>query len=83
MLKLACAVVILLLGCVVFVAFAQEPDAPKNPEFKGKIARSYEESEEWWPDPVEPPGLPRRGARPAGPEEAPGRAGREASRPGP
>ncbi len=23
--------------------------------FKGKIARSYEESEEWWPDPVVPP----------------------------
>ena len=24
------------------------------PEFKGKIARSYEESVEWWPEPVEP-----------------------------
>jgi arylsulfatase len=26
-----------------------------TPEFKGKIARSYEESEEWWADPVRPP----------------------------
>ena len=24
-------------------------------EFQGKIARSYEESEEWWPEPVRPP----------------------------
>ncbi|MDH4267967.1 MAG: arylsulfatase, partial [Deltaproteobacteria bacterium] len=26
-----------------------------TPEFKGKIARSYEDSQEWWPDPKEPP----------------------------
>jgi arylsulfatase len=25
------------------------------PEFKGKIAKSYEESQEWWPQPVMPP----------------------------
>jgi arylsulfatase len=25
------------------------------PEFKGKIAKSYEESQEWWADPVQPP----------------------------
>ena len=25
-----------------------------NDEFRGKIARSYEESEEWWPEPVRP-----------------------------
>ncbi len=25
------------------------------PEFKGKIAESYEESEEWWPEPAKPP----------------------------
>jgi len=24
-------------------------------EFKGKIAKSYEESQEWWPEPVRPP----------------------------
>jgi len=26
-----------------------------GPVFKGKIARSYEDSEEWWPDPIVPP----------------------------
>jgi arylsulfatase A-like enzyme len=26
-----------------------------TPEFKGKIAKSYQESKEWWPDPKEPP----------------------------
>ncbi len=25
------------------------------PEFKGKMAKSYAESKEWWPDPVQPP----------------------------
>lgn len=25
-----------------------------DPEFGGKIARGYEESEEWWPEPVRP-----------------------------
>jgi len=25
------------------------------PEFKGKVAKSYQESEEWWPEPVLPP----------------------------
>lgn len=25
-----------------------------SPEFKGKIAKSYEESKEWWPEPVQP-----------------------------
>jgi arylsulfatase len=28
---------------------------PEGPEFGGKIARSYEDSVEWWPEPVEPP----------------------------
>jgi hypothetical protein len=23
-------------------------------EFRGKIGRSYEESEEWWPEPIRP-----------------------------
>ncbi len=27
----------------------------KTTEFKGKIAKKYEDSEEWWPDPVTPP----------------------------
>ena len=26
-----------------------------EPEFKGKIARSYDESEEWWAKPTRPP----------------------------
>ena len=25
------------------------------PEFKGKIAKSYQESKEWWPEPIKPP----------------------------
>ena len=33
---------------------AQNPDAAKA-EFKGKIAREYENSKEWWPEPVQPP----------------------------
>ncbi len=26
-----------------------------NTEFKGKIAKKYEDSKEWWPEPVRPP----------------------------
>jgi arylsulfatase len=33
-----------------FVAMAETAQ-----EFKGKIAKSYDESEEWWPEPVRPP----------------------------
>jgi arylsulfatase len=29
--------------------------AETAPEFKGKIAKSYEDSVEWWPEPVRPP----------------------------
>ncbi len=29
--------------------------AKSGQEFKGKIAKSYEESQEWWPEPVRPP----------------------------
>jgi arylsulfatase len=36
-----------MLGSIVVAEPAQE--------FKGKVARSYEESEEWWPEPVRPP----------------------------
>ena len=36
------------------------PDSSKNdqnngPEFKGKIAKTYEESKEWWPEKKRPP----------------------------
>ena len=35
------------------------PASDATPEFGGKVARSYAESEEWWADPVEPaPGSP-------------------------
>ncbi|UCC31106.1 MAG: sulfatase-like hydrolase/transferase, partial [Phycisphaerales bacterium] len=38
----------------------EKPDNPAlrtgaGPEFKGKIAKTYEESREWWPEPVRPP----------------------------
>ncbi|MHC4881816.1 MAG: hypothetical protein ACYTCV_04370, partial [Planctomycetota bacterium] len=26
-----------------------------QPEFRGKMAKSYADSEEWWPDPILPP----------------------------
>jgi arylsulfatase len=51
--KVLCAVGLMLLGCAVSAVSAQEET--KNPEFKGKIGRTYAESKEWWPDPVEPP----------------------------
>ncbi len=35
----------------VLPAYAQQ----QKQEFKGKIAKSYEESKEWWPEPVRPP----------------------------
>jgi len=31
------------------------PASATEREFKGKIGRSYEESEEWWPERVRPP----------------------------
>ena len=39
---------------------SEKPQTPNGnaadyQEFGGKIARSYEESEEWWPDPIQPP----------------------------
>jgi len=36
-----------------FIGIVAAPDAGQ--EFRGKIAKSYEESEEWWPEPVRPP----------------------------
>ena len=38
------------------MAYAASPaNAELVQEFKGKIAKSYEESREWWPEPVRPP----------------------------
>jgi arylsulfatase len=36
-------------------AAPSEPPGAGAPAFGGKIARSYQESEEWWPEPTEPP----------------------------
>lgn len=37
--------------------FQEKPETNKEaqPEFKGKIAKTYEESEEWWPEKKRPP----------------------------
>jgi arylsulfatase len=43
-------VVLLMMGTV-----GSAPLAETAQEFKGKIAKSYAESEEWWPEPVRPP----------------------------
>ena len=40
-----------------------ESIAKYGQEFQGKIAKSYDESEEWWPTPPKPPSTPRRDAR--------------------
>jgi len=43
---------LVILGSLVLVAACGRPSAE---EFQGKIARSYEGSQEWWPQPVEAP----------------------------
>ncbi len=43
------------LGAMLAVVFVAGLAADGEQEFKGKIARSYEDSREWWPDPVVPP----------------------------
>jgi arylsulfatase len=49
-------VTILSLGAFSVVGTVTAGDARSAaPEFKGKIAKSYEESQEWWADPVQPP----------------------------
>ena len=45
-----CALFALLVSVTPTKSFAES-----EPDFKGKIARSYDESEEWWPEPVQPP----------------------------
>ena len=44
------AVALLLIGAIGSTAVAETVQ-----KFQGKIAKSYEESEEWWADPVRPP----------------------------
>lgn len=39
----------------VFFAVVTANAENASPEFKGKIAKSYKESKEWWPEPVQPP----------------------------
>ena len=34
---------------------APTPEVEEGQEFQGVIARSYDESEEWWPEPTRPP----------------------------
>ena len=49
---------ILSVGSLLATAFAPSVCAKEKgsqQEFKGKIARSYEESQEWWPEQVRPP----------------------------
>ena len=49
---------LLLLGMViVFIQGCKESQVKNEkvqPEFKGKIAKTYEESEEWWPEKKRP-----------------------------
>ena len=56
-LRSACMIVTILLlnvYCVTGTVIAGE-DISASQEFKGKIARSYEDSQEWWPPEVTPP----------------------------
>jgi len=36
-------------------SLSQSASSEASPEFKGKIAKRYEDSVEWWPAPIEPP----------------------------
>ncbi len=45
------AIILLFTGLVGFVSV----DPVRSQEFKGKIAKTYGESEEWWPEPTRPP----------------------------
>jgi len=45
------------IGLLAAMACAPAPGGPQSesePEFQGTIARSYEDSEEWWADPIRP-----------------------------
>ena len=45
---------VILNGCNGFQGNSS-PNKSENPEFKGKIAKTYEESKEWWPEKKRPP----------------------------
>ena len=49
----------LLIGCASILAcsggISRDAAESATPEFGGKIARSYEDSVEWWADPIVPP----------------------------
>jgi arylsulfatase A-like enzyme len=47
---IALSVMIMMTSCV-----TTGDEMRSTREFKGKIAKSYQESKEWWPDPKEPP----------------------------
>ncbi|HUT10056.1 MAG TPA: arylsulfatase [Thermoguttaceae bacterium] len=44
-----------LLGLLISVAVSAPRSDEVSEEFRGKIAKSYEDSQEWWPKPVEAP----------------------------
>ncbi len=46
---------LLLSVCFVTGTVIAGEDISASQEFKGKIAKSYEDSQEWWPDSVQPP----------------------------
>jgi len=48
-------IMILALGCGQPAQEQSEAFAKYGQEFQGKIAESYQESEEWWPSPPKPP----------------------------
>jgi len=50
-----CSIVVLFFTACDKAVDSQAPDEQKYYEFKGKIAQSYEDSEEWWPPKTRPP----------------------------
>ena len=48
------ALLMLLLATPTALAQEKPSTLDDEQEFKGKIARSYEDSQEWWPEPVRP-----------------------------
>ncbi len=59
MLLIGCLIVVVAVGCGVGTTGTEDEDdasfAKYGQEFKGKIAKSYQESEEWWPSTPKPP----------------------------
>ena len=52
-LSLSVICLLLLTGCA-SRSTVTSPGAMDDQQFKGKIARSYADSQEWWPEPVRP-----------------------------